>query len=479
MLTDGTAFCFGAQLCEDIWFQDYQYDNGVLDTLHTYREHGAQAVFNLSASPWTALKNAKRDRVISQALKQSAVPFFYINQVGAQNNGKNILVFDGDSTAYAADGSVTAAAPSWRETLLDTDAALTTDAKRRRVPTANAAMHDLLNGLMTGIRHLDHVRGARNRYLLGVSGGVDSALVVALLCQAVGPQRVFAVNMPTQFNSALTRSNAGLVCEALGVPLLECPIQELYERLSATVRGAAFDTLQGDYTPLVDENIQARIRGSDILAGLAAKLGLVYTNNGNKTETALGYATLYGDVNGALAPIADLYKTQVFDLSRYLNEEIYGREVIPQNLLNGATVPSAELSAAQDVTKGLGDPIKYGYHDALLRAFIELRVHSIDIIAWLAEGRLFERLSWAEPETFLGWFTDTGQWLDDLDWVARQLRINCFKRIQAPPIIVLSKRAFGFDLRESQLPDYQPRAFLAAREAMQGRSIKALVDAMR
>ncbi|MFT5175826.1 MAG: NAD+ synthase (glutamine-hydrolyzing) [Gammaproteobacteria bacterium] len=478
-LSDGAEFCFGAQLCEDIWFQDYQYDNGILDTLRTYREHRAHAVFNLSASPWTAQKNAKRDRVISQALKQSAVPFFYVNQVGAQNNGKNILVFDGDTTAYAADGSVTAAAPPWRETLLNTDPEVDVATKQRPRPTANAAMDDLLNGLITGIRHLDHVRGAQNRYLLGVSGGVDSALVVALLCQAVGPQRVFAVNMPTRFNSGRTRDNARLACAALGVPLLECPIQQLYERLSVIVRGSAFDTLQGDYTSVVDENIQARIRGSDILAGLSAKLGLIYTNNGNKTETALGYATLYGDVNGAIAPIADLYKTQVFELSRYLNEEIYGREVIPQNLLSGETVPSAELSAAQDVTKGLGDPIKYGYHDAVLRAFIELRVHSIDVIAWLADGQLFERLSWAEPETFLGWFSDTAQWLEDLEWIARQLRINYFKRIQAPPIIVLSKRAFGFDLRESQLPDYQPRAYQAARDALLGCSIKGLVEAMR
>jgi NAD+ synthase (glutamine-hydrolysing) len=256
ILADGNEFCFGAQLCEDIWFQDYQYDNGVLDTLHTYRERGAQAVFNLSASPWTAQKNAKRDRVISQALTQSSVPFFYVNQVGAQNNGKNILVFDGDSTAYAADGRVTAAAPPWCETLLDANAAAPgVDAKQRHVTTSPAAMQDLLNGLISGIRHLDHVRGADNRYLLGVSGGVDSALVVALLCQAVGPQRVFAVNMPTQFNSGLTRSNAKWVCEALGVPLLECPVQELYERLSAIVRGTTFDTLEGEYTDLVDERI--------------------------------------------------------------------------------------------------------------------------------------------------------------------------------------------------------------------------------
>ncbi|MFT5448269.1 MAG: NAD+ synthase (glutamine-hydrolyzing) [Gammaproteobacteria bacterium] len=482
-LVDGAPFCFGAQLCEDIWFQDYHYDNGVFDTLRTYCERGAQAVFNLSASPWTAQKNDKRDRVIGEALAQSPVPFFYVNQVGAQNNGKNILVFDGDSTAYAADGQVMAVAKSWCEALLDANfdnerIQVDEQAGPRASTATPAAMQNLLHGLVVGIRHLDHIRGGQSRYLIGVSGGVDSALVVALLCQAVGAERVFAVNMPTQFNSGLTRANAQHVCGALGVELLECPIQELYERLSSTVREASFTRLRGDYTRLVDENIQARIRGADILAGLSSKLGLVYTNNGNKTETALGYATLYGDVNGAVAPIADLYKTQVFELSSYLNEAIYRREVIPWNLLSGETVPSAELSAAQDVTKGLGDPIKYGYHDAMLRVFIEGRAHAIDVMTWFSQGRLFERLQWAESDIFLGWFADTEQWLDDLEWVTRLLRINYFKRIQAPPIIVLSKRAFGFDLRESQLPDYQPRGYQAARDALKACAIGDLVAAM-
>lgn len=473
-LRGGGSFCFAVQLCEDIWFQDYRYDRDVLDTLRRYRARGAQAVFNLSASPWTAHKNDKRNRVIRAALARSPLPYFYINQVGAQNNGKNILVFDGDTTAYAADGTIRARAPAWRETLLCVEH----DASGVSAPTPGA-MDTLLDGLLTGIRHLDHVRGAENRFLIGVSGGVDSALVLALLCEAVGAKRVFAVNMPTQFNSERTRANARHVCAELGVSLLECPIQELYERLAAVIRGAAFAGDTGDYTRLVDENLQARIRGSDILAGLSAKFGLIYTNNGNKTETALGYATLYGDVNGAIAPIADLYKTQVFALSRHLNEAVHGREVIPWNLLRGETVPSAELSAAQDITKGLGDPIKYGYHDALLRQFIEMRCHLLDLIDWLVDGTLFERLEWRERETFLGWFADTRSWLDDLEWVERQLRINYFKRVQAPPVIVLSKRAFGFDLRESQLPAYRPRRYAKARDALLAQDLGALVAAMR
>jgi NAD+ synthase (glutamine-hydrolysing) len=155
------------------------------------------------------------------------------------------------------------------------------------------------------------------------------------------------------------------------------------------------------------------------------------------------------------------------------------REVIPWNLLRGETVPSAELSEAQDITRGLGDPIKYGYHDALLRQFIEMRCHLLDVFAWLEDGSLFERLEWRQRETFLGWFADTDAWLEDLEWVERQLRINYFKRVQAPPIIVLSKRAFGFDLRESQLPEYRPRRYAEARQRLLARDLRELVAAMR
>jgi NAD+ synthase (glutamine-hydrolysing) len=274
---------------------------------------------------------------------------------------------------------------------------------------------------------------------------------------------VFAVNMPTRFNAAVTQNNAQRLCRELGVEYLSFPIQDLYELVAARVREAAFPSEPGTYTRLVDENIQARIRGADVLAGLAAKCGLVFTNNGNKTEVALGYATLYGDVNGAVAPIADLYKTQVIALAQHLNERVFGREIIPANLISGATVPSAELSEAQDVTRGLGDPIKYGYHDAVLRQLIEYRRHPVDLLTWYRDGELLERVEWPEPQRFRAWFPDARVWLEDLEWVVRQLRASFFKRVQAPPVVVLSKRAFGFDLRESQLPEYTPHAYRELR----------------
>ena len=192
----------------------------------------------------------------------------------------------------------------------------------------------------------------------------------------------------------------------------------------------------------------------------------MFTNNGNKTEVALGYATLYGDVNGAVAPIADLYKTQVFALARHLNDTVFRREVVPGNLIDGETVPSAELSDAQDVTRGLGDPIKYGYHDALLRQMIEYRRHPLDLLSWYRTGELLERIGWEDEKRFRAYFPEPRAFVEDLEWVERQVRVSCFKRIQAPPIVVLSKRAFGFDLRESQLPEYSPRAWEQAKRAL-------------
>ena len=549
----------GVQLCEDIWHQDYRHCHETLDTLKAWHRAGADLVINLSASPWTWQKNDKRNRVVREAMASAPVPFFYVNKVGAQNNGKNILVFDGDTCAYRTDGSLAGRAPPWREVMLvveggcatmfvlgesasnrlanvsdrapsvpvraeaaptrsepapvgadgastrseaapvgtDGDSARTGIAPARSeaacagsagalsppeaapagtgivcagveaapAQTEIEAIHD---AIVTGLRHLDHLRGRDNRFLVGVSGGIDSSVVACMLRIAFGPERVFAVNMPTRFNAGITRENARSMCESLGIDYLSCPIEELYRALSARIEAIEFAREPGAYTRLVDENIQARIRGSDMLAGIASKCGFVFTNNGNKTEIALGYATLYGDVNGAVAPIADLYKTQVFAVARHLNDAVFRREVIPRNLIDGDTVPSAELSDAQDVTRGLGDPIKYGYHDALLRQMIEYRRHPLDFIEWYRAGELLERIGWNDEERFNEYFPEPRSFVDDLEWLDAQVRVNCFKRIQAPPIIVLSKRAFGFDLRESQLSAYTPRAYRKAKEALLG-----------
>ena len=461
---DGRPFRFGAQVCEDIWTQDYFYERETLDNLRVYHQRGADAVFNLSSSPWTWQKGDKRNRVIRDILSRSPVPLLYVNQVGAQNNGKNIITFDGDTTVYAPNGRIVMKTEPWREQLLLTTAPA-------RVPPPQTEIEAIHDAIVTGLRHLDHIRGGENRFLVAVSGGIDSSVVACMLTRAFGPERVFAVNMPTHFNAEVTQDNARRLSQDLGIDYLRVPIEDLYEAVAGKIRAAEFEEGPGSYTRLVDENIQARIRFADILSGLAAKYGLLFTNNGNKTETALGYSTLYGDVAGAVAPIGDLYKPQVFELARYLNDVVFHREVVPENLISGAIVPSAELSEAQDVTKGLGDPIKYGYHDAVLRQLIEYRQHPVDLLRWFLDGSLFEKLGYADVDRFVAYFPTTAAWVEDLEWVERQLRINYFKRIQAPPIVVLSKRAFGFDLRETQWPAYAPRGYEQLKQKVLSRPI--------
>ncbi len=473
----GGVFRFGVQLCEDLWCEDYCSRGEPLDTYGLFAQQGVDAVFNLSASPWTWQKNDKRHRTVRQTLARqqqdgAAIPFLYINQVGAQNNGKNIVVFDGDTTAYEADGTLVAQAAPWREGLLCVGGGRAPDllalesSAVETVPASGTSANRMggtqveavLNATVAGLRHLDELRGGDGRYLVALSGGVDSSVVACLLERAFGHERVFGVNMPTRHNAAITQQNAQQLAAALSLDYLSIPIEDLYRSVADLIAPIEFSRSKGAYTRLVDENIQARIRFSDILSGIAAKHDLLFTNNGNKTELALGYTTLYGDLSGAIAPIADLYKVQVFELGEYLNH-VYGRQVIPANLLNRDTVPSAELSEAQDVTRGLGDPIKYGYHDALLRQMIEYRQHPMDLIDSMLKGEFFDRLGWHDADAFAGYFPTSHSWLEDLDWIDRQLRISFFKRIQAPPLIVLSKRAFGFDLRETQWPGARPAMY--------------------
>ena len=451
-LQNGTDFRFAVQLCEDMWFHDYLSNNDSINILKTFASHGAQAAFNLSASPWTWKKDVKRNKVIQNTINSCPIPFFYVNQVGAQNNGKNVIVFDGESAIYNRQGKLVQQASPWEPCILYQDKYVLSPQKKEKSEIAS-----IFDALCLGLKHLDDIRNVENKFIVAASGGIDSSVVLCLLEQTFGAKRIFAVNMPTHFNSQITQNNSQELCEKLHIDFLKVGIEDLYQSVSNKIKIATFGEDQGNYNRTVDENIQARIRFSDIISGLAAKYGFLFTNNGNKTETALGYATLYGDVSGAIAPIADLYKTQVFSLASFLNKNIYHGEIIPENIITGQTVPSAELSFAQDVTKGLGDPIKYGYHDALLRNFIEYRKTGIDIMRWHLEGNLFLRLGWEDEEKFSNYFPTAKSWIDDLQWVERQVQINVFKRIQSPPIIVVSKRSFGFDLRESQNGSYKLR----------------------
>lgn len=443
----------GVMLCEDMWCDDYS-----VNPTKILFQNGANIMVNISCSPWTWRKNDKRNRVVKSLLTNSPAPFIYCNNVGIQNNGKNIFLFDGDSTAYDKEGNILKQASAYSEETLLVEIGNQKGKVINKV-SPEKDVEELYNGLIYGIRKFFRSIG-KDKVVIGLSGGIDSAVVTCLMKEALGDDSVFAVNMPSKFNSQLTQSAAEQLAKNLKIKYLVFPIQESVDLTVKELKTIPF--LNVDDCSL--ENIQARDRGSRVLAGIAGSMEAVFTNNGNKTETALGYATIYGDVDGVVSPIGDIYKGEVYQLAKYINE-INKKEIIPAEILE--VVPSAELSPEQDVTKGLGDPILYPYHDKLIRAFVEFRKDPEDILKSYLNGTLEDELK-LEYGLVKKYFATDRKFIEDLEEKWKLFKLNYFKRIQAPPIIVVSRRAFGFDLREAQNGAYLTDGFKKLKQRIMG-----------
>jgi NAD+ synthase (glutamine-hydrolysing) len=462
----GRLVKIGLEVCEDLWCEDYRLNNESLDATRMLIDNGAEAIINVSASPWTYGKNAARDRRIqflkndTESSGSSFKPFYYVNCTGAQNNGKNIITFDGGSTIYNSDAKpVAVSEKSYAEELMiaDIDAIDSMNVSHRSVKSMIAEKYD---AIITGIRHSADMLGREElpKFMIGLSGGVDSAVVAALLCQAVGSNKVTGINLPTKYNSNKTKNAAYYVARKLGMNYAEIPIQQIVDTIETVLDAHDVDGSGRKLSSLNCENIQAKVRGTDILSNIASKYGAFFTNNGNKLETALGYATLYGDVNGVFAPIADLLKEEVFMMAHYLNDEIYHDEIIPNILLpdelfrftENQIQPSAELKEKQV------DPMKFGYHDRLLQCMLDYKkTNATDIMQWYIDGTLEKNLG-ISTALIQRWNIDNPkEFVNDLEWFEKLMQSNVFKRIQSPPLIVTSKTAFGYDLRESILPYFE------------------------
>jgi len=429
----------GLEVCEDLWSKDYS-----IDPTSLYVKQKVDFIVNISSSPWTQRKEISRTRRIQEHVSEHGtemVPIIYVNACGMQNTGKNVLMFDGDSTVYAKDGTALVECnDSFREELLFTDLKTQTETK----PCENK----LLTALMEGVRQFDdQLLGGKLPWIIGCSGGLDSSVNAALLVAALGKDRVIGYNMASQFNQLKTIQIAKNLADRLEIRYREGSIEEVVDATLSTMQAYGYQNAdQG----LVHENVQARMRGH-LLSTFAALEGGVICNNGNKIELALGYCTLYGDSIGALSPLGDCTKVQLFDLARQLNQyfghEVISEELLPQvlpNTLEWEVAPSAELKDNQL------DPMKWFYHDWLIQTLIEYPTHGPMYVMNLYLNEQWKLLPVARWITYYH-LDDPKNFIDDLEWVITNWQKAVFKRIQYPPLITVSRGSFGSDYRESQI----------------------------
>lgn len=456
-----------ASICEDGWNDDYS--RSPIDEARRYPQQYSTVVtpphlhVNLSCSPFTKGKNSARNkRFGSHSMGFTAL--VYVNNVGIQNNGKNVFVFDGSSTVYA-NGVVVGALPALQEgigifTVANDGVTLEDTGTLQWQPCqTDPSVGDTL---VYAIHKFCEQSGI-SRVAIALSGGIDSAVSAMLHVLALGPDSVFSVNMPTRYNSQTTRGAAALLASRLGIKHAELPISGVVSELCGLV-----DQYGVPETELNSENTQARMRGMGVLASLAGRAGAVFPSNGNKAETTVGYCTIGGDHSGYLAPIADLWKEEVYDLAREL-DGMFASPVLPSEILS--IVPSAELSDAHNVDQGHGDPLTYWYHDKLFRSWIEpwCRNDIEDSLDSYKHGTTLEELDIAEDrrDDFERLFPDAASFISDLErWWKLFKGMGAVKRVQSPPIVVVSRRAFGYDFRENLAGAMFTRRYLELKQQL-------------
>jgi len=463
----------GVMLCEDGWDDDYSMSPA--DCLY----RNCDILVNISCSPFTFGKNDKRNRVFSTKAKKFAKPLVYVNCVGCQNNGKTVYTFDGNSCIYDHNGKMFNPYPTFEPSVetfeIDVSSTFAENTTLKRTKTdwfydmgvsSNTFedhkddIKDIHKSLVYGIGKFINSLGLE-KVVIGVSGGIDSAVVATLFCDVVGHENLTLINMPSKFNSDLTKDAAKKLAENLDCRYIVMPIEE-----SVSVTKKQLEEANLECSDFTVENIQARDRSSRILAAVAASVGGVFTCNANKSEMTIGYTTLYGDLGGFMAPISDLWKGQVYELARHIND-INGCTVIPQETID--VVPSAELSDKQDVTKGEGDPLVYPYHDKLFASWVERwsRATPEDNLRWYVDGTLAKEIGYDGDINKL--FPTAKDFIRDLEkWWKCYGGLGVAKRIQAPPVLAVSRRAFGFDHRETQTPPYYSKRYLALKEQILG-----------
>jgi NAD+ synthase (glutamine-hydrolysing) len=391
----GQEVSLGASVCEDIWDEDVGYGVKVVDIL---AGQGAQLIVNINASPFHRGMRETRLKILKRKAARLGVAIFYVNLVGGQDE----LVFDGESLAVDAKGRLVGIGKQFQEDLVVVDIDLNREAPEVTAPP-RPPEQEMFDALVLGLRDYFRKTGFSRAYI-GLSGGIDSSLVAVIAVEALGKDNVTGVSMPSRYSSDHSKSDAHILAENLGIEFLTVPIEPIFlahlQQLKEPFKGRPPD--------VAEENLQSRIRGT-LLMALSNKFGGLVLSTGNKSELALGYATLYGDMSGGLEVIGDVSKTEVYALSRYYNLRA-AREIIPESSLT--KIPSAELKPDQF------DPFDYSIVSPLTDEIIENRLSRSELLAKGYDEKV-------------------------VDDCLRRVRFAEYKRRQAAPVIKITKKAFG------------------------------------
>jgi NAD+ synthase (glutamine-hydrolysing) len=393
----------GVTICEDIWTEDFlQRPLYERDPVRELRAKGIDILLNLSASPFHLGKPEIRRELIAEVARETGVPVVYANSVGANDQ----LVFDGHSLVASPDGRIAVQLEGFAErcTTVDLDALPGGEAPLPQ-PVAAGQLYD---ALVLGLRDYVHKCGFRS-VCLGLSGGIDSALTAVLAAEALGAENVHGLTMPSPFSSGGSVDDSIALARKLGIRCDTVPIAGTF----ASVKEAMAPLFVGTREDVTEENMQARIRGLYLMA-LSNKFGHLLLTTGNKSELAVGYCTIYGDMCGGLAVISDLPKTRVYELSRWINRE---REIIPWNTIDKP--PSAELRPDQKDQDTLPP---YDELDAILELYVEQHLSADEIVARGHEEGIVR-------------------------WIQRRVDLNEWKRQQAAPGLRVTSKAFGMGRR--------------------------------
>lgn len=390
----------GVTICEDIWSEDFLPSNlYVKDPAGSLADKGIDVLLNLSASPFHSEKPKERHSMLSFLARRIGIPVIYCNAIG----GNDQLVFDGNSAGYSSEGEVIIQCPGFCESLEIVD---TEDVGRPY--QVSDRLEELYKALVLGLR--DYIRKCGfKKVVIGLSGGIDSALTTVLAAKALGAENVLGVTMPSEFSSSGSVDDSIRLATNLGIAFEKITIGKSFESLKNDL-SSIFRETEEDIT---EENMQARLRGL-LLMSISNKMGCLLLTTGNKSELAVGYCTIYGDMCGGLAVISDLPKMTVYELSKWINRE---GEIIPQNTIDKP--PSAELRTDQKDQDTLPE---YELLDQILEMYVDDALSVSDII-------------------------NKGYDKETVDWISRRVDLNEWKRGQAAPGLRVTSKAFGIGRR--------------------------------